>query len=221
MPHKNKTEKMAAATGQRDLEQALRPDTTLRASKQILDGLDFAHQAGLAHGDSSAANIVVTWDSIANDEDDDLFDILGDLYVAKAIGPLPSLHFPKEIVATSRWGLWDDGPDEDIRLIDWGAASPVDQTVTAEVLPQPLDLRAPETFVVGSLDYRLDLWKVGCVIYDLIYRERIFIYRVNDEHFFLKQVIKKVGPLPSDWRSKFEEVREKNKYADENGVLSY
>lgn len=34
----------------RDLEQVLRPDTILRASRQILDGVEFAHQAGLAHG---------------------------------------------------------------------------------------------------------------------------------------------------------------------------
>lgn len=34
----------------RDMDQVLRPDTILRASKQILDGVDFTHQAGLAHG---------------------------------------------------------------------------------------------------------------------------------------------------------------------------
>lgn len=34
----------------RDLEQVLRPDTILRASRQILDGVEFTHQAGLAHG---------------------------------------------------------------------------------------------------------------------------------------------------------------------------
>lgn len=34
----------------RDLEQVLRPDTILRASKQILNAVEFTHQAGLAHG---------------------------------------------------------------------------------------------------------------------------------------------------------------------------
>lgn len=34
----------------RDLEQVLRPDTILRASRQVLDGLHFIHQAGFAHG---------------------------------------------------------------------------------------------------------------------------------------------------------------------------
>lgn len=34
----------------RAIEQVIRPDTILRASRQILDGVEFAHQAGLAHG---------------------------------------------------------------------------------------------------------------------------------------------------------------------------
>lgn len=84
--------------------------------------------------------------------------------MAKAKGPLPSPHVPKELVATPRWGLWNDGPEEDIRFIDWGAAFPVGQTVSQEVMPQPIDLRAPETFFIGSLSCKLDLWRAGCVV---------------------------------------------------------
>ncbi|KAG8165946.1 hypothetical protein KVR01_004498 [Diaporthe batatas] len=191
----------------RDLEQVLRPDTILRASRQILDGVHFAHQAGFAHGDISAANIVFTCNAILDDKDDDLLEVLGDLYVAKAKTSLPSPHAPKELVATSRWGLWNDGPEEDIRFIDWGAAFPVDQTVSQEFMPQPIDLRAPETFFNGHLTCKIDLWRAGCV-------ESIFGARYNDRHFFLEQVIKKVGPLPEDWQSKFEEIRQENKDAD-------
>lgn len=173
----------------RDLEQVLRPDTILRAARQILDGVHFIHQAGFAHGgeklfdsnsgwhvlkqftkflshcaDISAANIVFTCNSILDDEDDDLLEVLGDVYVAKAKGSLPSPHAPKELVATSRWGVWNDGPEEDIRFIDWGAAFPVNQTVTQEAMPQPIDLRAPETFFNGFLGREVDLWRAGCVV---------------------------------------------------------
>lgn len=34
----------------KDMDQVLRPDTILRASRQLFDAVDFAHQAGLAHG---------------------------------------------------------------------------------------------------------------------------------------------------------------------------
>lgn len=98
-----------------------------------------------------------TCNSILDDEDDDLLEVLGDLYVAKAQGPLPSPHVPKELVATSQWGLWNDGTEEDIRFIDWGAAFPVYQTVPQEVMPQPIDLRAPETFFIGDLSCKIDL----------------------------------------------------------------
>lgn len=114
--------------------------------------------------DISAANIAFTCNSILDDDDDDILTVLGDPCVAKAKGPLPSPHVPKELVALSRWELWDDEPEEDIRFIDWGAAFPVGQTVPQEVMPQPIDLRAPETFFIGSLSCRLDLWRAGCVV---------------------------------------------------------
>lgn len=38
------------------MDQVLRPDTILRASKQILAGVDFTHQAGLAHGGKQLLN---------------------------------------------------------------------------------------------------------------------------------------------------------------------
>lgn len=89
---------------------------------------------------------------------------LSELFVAKAIEPIPSPHFPKELVATSLWDLWEDGPAEDIRLIDWGEAFSVDTTVPLKDVAQPLDLRAPETFFVGTFDRRHDLWRAGCVV---------------------------------------------------------
>ncbi|KAK2616076.1 hypothetical protein N8I77_002785 [Diaporthe amygdali] len=135
-----------------------------------------------------AANVVFTCNSISDVEDDDLFEALSDLYVAKAKGPLPSSNLPKETVAKSRWGLWDDGPEESIRLIDWGAAFPVDQI--------PLELRAPETFFVSFLNYKFDLWRAECV-------EPIFMSRYYDKNFFLEQEIEKLGSLPTQWRSKF------------------
>lgn len=105
-----------------------------------------------------------TCNALQDNEDEDVMESLSELFVAKAIEPLPSKHFPKELVATSLWDLWEDGPTEDTRLIDWGEAFPVGTTVPSKGFAQPLDLRAPETFFVGTLDHRHDLWRAGCVV---------------------------------------------------------
>lgn len=57
-------------------------------------------------------------------------------------------------------------------------------------------------------------------IYNLVYQEPIFGARYNDKHFFLEQVIKKLGPLPEEWRPTFEAIRTQNAYSDDDGELS-
>lgn len=200
----------------KEMDLVLRPDTILRSSQQLFEAIGFAHQAGLAHGDVSAANVVFTCNALQDDEDEDVMESLSELFVAKAIEPLPSPHFPKELVATSIWDLWADGPAEDIRLIDWGEAFPVDTTVSAKDVAQPLDVRTPETFFVGTLDHKHDLWRAGCVVYNLVYQERLFPIFSDNEHFYVAKMTRKLGPLPDSWMPKFKEIRNANKYADQD-----
>ncbi|KAK7698664.1 hypothetical protein SLS64_012275 [Diaporthe eres] len=145
------------------LEQVLRPETILRASTQLLQGVDFIHQAGFVHGDISAGNVAFTCKSLLNDDDDDLLDLMSEVYVANPLPdkPLPSPHLPKQLVQTATWKNWEDETEEDIRLIDWGSAFPIGETVPVEVMAQPIDLRSPETFFIGKFDHRHDIWRAG------------------------------------------------------------
>lgn len=49
-------------------------------------------------------------------------------------------------------------------MVDWGESFPTSKTATATHLAQPCDLKSPETFFVGSVDYRHDLWRAGCMV---------------------------------------------------------
>lgn len=69
---------------------------------------------------------------------------------------------PRMLVKTADWDMWTDRDEEDVRLLDWGLAFPAGQAVTT--LPQPIDLRSPETFFCASIDFRHDLWRAGCVV---------------------------------------------------------
>lgn len=70
--------------------------------------------------------------------------------------------FPKELVRAAQWDCWTDEDEEDIRLIDMGESFRLESNLSC--LAQPSELRAPETFFTGKFDYRVDLWRVGCIV---------------------------------------------------------
>lgn len=160
-----------------------------------------------------------TCKSLLNVEDDDLLDLLSEVYVANPWPdkPLPSPHLPKQLVQTARWELWEDETVEDIRLVDWGSAFPVGETVSVEAMAQPIDLRSPETFFIGKFDHRHDIWRVGCVIYVLFYQKPPFFIYIPDSHFYLRRMIRKLGPLPEDWLPKFAELGKETVYTQTDG----
>ncbi|CAK7213511.1 hypothetical protein SCUCBS95973_001818 [Sporothrix curviconia] len=132
-------------------ELMLPPGVVLRACRQLLQGLDFVHRAGIAHGDVSPRNIAFTCKNALADDSDLFEDVGGEprtvAYHDKHNSPRPP-GLPKQLVACATWDGWYFDPDEDIRLIDWGWSFPADETV--KVLGQPDDLQAPETFFVHT-----------------------------------------------------------------------
>lgn len=96
--------------------------------------------------------------------EEDLFDTIGDPVTAAYTNTeIPwSPELPKHLVQYTVWPGWYEASDEDLRLLDLGLAFPVGNTVTG--IAQPWDLRSPETFFIGSFDYRHDLWRAGCVV---------------------------------------------------------
>ncbi|KAK3329241.1 kinase-like domain-containing protein [Apodospora peruviana] len=199
-----------------EVDETLRPDTILRASRQLLEGLAITHEIGYLHGDISPANIAFTCHKTLN-HDEYLFDDLGGEPMTADWGstaiPRPA-HLPKHIVKTADWALWYDSPWEDVRLIDWGSAFPVTTTVPADVHGQPFNLQSPETFFIGLLDYKHDLWRAGCVVYTLFYQEYPFRLGGNANHFYICRLIEKLGPLPEAWRAKWIQMVHEAKMGD-------
>lgn len=113
--------------------------------------------------DISFGNVAFTCDIALNGEEDVFVALGGQPITATYTGKeaLPP-GIPRMLVKTADWDMWTDRDEEHIRLLDWGLAFPVGQVVTT--LPQPIDLRSPETFFCASIDFRHDLWRAGCVV---------------------------------------------------------
>ncbi|KAI7788196.1 hypothetical protein LA080_012261 [Diaporthe eres] len=96
----------------------------------------------------------------------------------------------------------------------------VGETVPVEDVAQPIDFRSPETFFTGKFDHRHDIWRAGCVMFVLFYQRPPFSVYLSDSHFYLRRMIRKLGPLPKHWLPKFDELRKETIYTqevDENG----
>ncbi|KAI1113555.1 kinase-like domain-containing protein [Nemania sp. NC0429] len=193
-------------------EQTFRPDTILRASCQLLEALNFFHQGGFAHGDVSNNNVAFTCQF---DDEEDLFHATGDPvtadYTCEQTPWSPKL--PKHLVGCTIWPGWYELDEEDLRLIDMGDTFPVRDTVAK--LAQPLDVRSPETFFIGSFDHQHDLWRAGCVIYSLYYQKKPFEPGYGTEVFFILKLIEKLGPLPESWSARWEDLKSQCNYFEQ------
>jgi serine/threonine protein kinase len=55
-----------------------------------------------------------------------------------------------------------------VKLGDLGAAIPMDGDGTADVLDAPQLWTAPETYTVGRIDQRADLYSMGIVLHEVL-----------------------------------------------------
>ncbi|KAK9369387.1 kinase-like domain-containing protein [Lipomyces kononenkoae] len=156
------------------------PETILRLSEQLLQAISFIHEAGYAHGDISSRNVVFTCNYLSQLTEKNLFNVLG----------TPE---PEELARL------DD--DEDLRIIDLGEAFL--QGAEPTTLAQPGSLQAPETIFTDSFDYRLHLWRAGCVIYSFVFGAIPFQY-LGDVDVLVAQMIDFVEKLPTEWQQKWD-----------------
>jgi hypothetical protein len=113
--------------------------------------------------DISGRNIAFSCTHLSNVTEEELFDVLGFNWAA---GPHWWHAFgnglPTQLVGAAEWAEWIDEDDEEIRLLDIGESFL--QGEEPKTLAQPGTLRAPETIFMDRFDFRVDLWRAGCMV---------------------------------------------------------
>ena len=69
---------------------------------------------------------------------------------------------PTQLVEVTRWPLWCDEEDEDIRIIDMGEAFTEGERI--QMHAQPRCFKAPETILEEKFDGKVDLWCAGSMV---------------------------------------------------------
>lgn len=120
--------------------------------------------------DISGRNISFSCSNLWEDTEEQLFHVLRSPEVVPLVrvdGTPLGNALPSQLVKSAEWYNWIDWEDEDIRLFDFGEG--FFQGQEPERLAQPTALRVPETIFTDTFDYRVDLWRAGCIVCQQIF----------------------------------------------------
>ncbi|PWY80089.1 kinase-like protein [Aspergillus eucalypticola CBS 122712] len=155
----------------------------------------------------SGGNIAFSCTNFSHASKEELFAVIGSPEVeelARLDGKPLDNSLPKQLVKSAEWETWVDEDEEDIRILDFGEAFL--RGNEPKVLAQPGQLRVPELIFTDCFDYRVDLWRAGCMIHAFMFGSYPFQYLGEDE-VLVSQMIRFVGKLPKDWRPIWERMK--------------
>jgi serine/threonine-protein kinase SRPK3 len=153
----------------------IHPSTVRRIAKQILEALDFLHrECGVIHTDLQPSNIL---------KDDQ--------------GQSPAEI--DELVRTHSSGPDLDDPNMQFRLNDLGIACFVDQHLTDSI--QSEYLRAPEITLEAPWDPSVDIFSLGCLLFQFVTGDLPFVGRpgpgVSADQDRIATLVSCFGPIPN------------------------
>lgn len=75
---------------------------------------------------------------------------------------------PGYIVKPTSYWIHSWNSTQSIKIIDFGES--FSDTIVPQTLHTPLPVRAPEVIFQDRIDYRVDLWSMGCMVGEIIRR---------------------------------------------------
>ncbi|GFF78035.1 protein kinase dsk1 [Aspergillus lentulus] len=181
-------------------------------TEQLLEAIQFIHDAGMGHGDISGGNIAFSCSNLSNVAEEDLFEVLGlpeTEQLVRLDGKPLDKGLPKHMVKAAEWDEWVDEDEEDLRVLDLGEG--FFQGHEPKTLSQPGQLQAPETIFGNSFDHRVDLWRAGCMIYSFVFRRSPFWY-LDDDGALVEQMVGFVEKLPEVWQPAWDRLQLNSKH---------
>ncbi|CAI7596318.1 unnamed protein product [Penicillium glandicola] len=137
-------------------------------AKQSLIALDGLHQQNIAHGDLHTRNLAFTIPCMDNVTEEIFTKILGkpDIgYVRRRDGKNLEPGIPEYIVRPTAYRTHYWNLAQSIKILDFGES--FSHTTVPQTLHTLLPVRAPEVIFQDRIDHRVDLWSMGCMLFEL------------------------------------------------------
>ena len=178
--------------------------------KQTLSGLAFLHEHGIVHSDIQQGNLLFSIPSLDEMDEERLKQ-----NEAETTEPLRRLDGKQDKWAPKYLALGQPlheyvniSPDFRIKISDLASAFPLSDPPVLTITP--LALRAPELIFNESFDASIDVWAVGCLIYEFLTGMPLFSVNcmgdddkddADDGHLMdLNDILE---PLPDAWLKKW------------------
>ncbi|KAF5658566.1 CMGC SRPK kinase [Fusarium heterosporum] len=189
-----------------------------RALLDIIQALNFLHGYGIVHGDIHLGNILtcIRTPDVTAESESDLRQQLSDTRPLKRLDGKGDLWAPSYLLEPQPlhdYFSYELQPL--VKLADLGggylltssfmAAFEATHPIKGAAAVTPVALRAPETIFNDHLGRGIDIWSLGCLIFEMIIGRPLFVgvqslegksydETSNDEH--LIQIWEVIGPLP-------------------------
>ncbi|SMY28961.1 unnamed protein product [Zymoseptoria tritici ST99CH_1A5] len=190
-----------------------------RIAQQVIRGVNCLHDHGIGHGDLHIHNIALDVPPAHSLSTEDFVQIYGapeTMPVVRKEGqPIVEAGIPPYLVAP---GTRKDDLDVDtvnVKIVDFGGA--FIQSTSALEIHTPLVVRAPEAiFRDEYVDTRVDLWGLGCMIFELVAGQPPFDNILVTPPSLVRQMLTLTGDaLPERWHAKWQAMSDGS--TDEDG----
>ncbi|KAF2449339.1 kinase-like protein [Karstenula rhodostoma CBS 690.94] len=179
-----------------------------KIAKQTLLGLSCLHEQGIGHADLHTRNLAFTIPSVQVLREEELYEKLGKpktAYVQRVDRKPLEPGIPRYLVEPSSYSRINSFPLDRVKIVDFGQS--FRSTDVPERFYVPLPLQAPEIVFRDRVDWRVDLWSMGCILFELVVGQPLFDSFMTTPTILVRQMLELASDeLPERWQEQWRNM---------------